>query len=91
MKTLKNRPSHRGFAFGENVERDFAYARDCILWFEGLEKERREENTELKEDVDIDRSEEELIKENTPYGLQAIFDAGSCNGVYEKNKEFLGE
>jgi len=40
--TLKNRPSHRGFAFGEDSKKDFGYARDCIVWFEGFEKEMRE-------------------------------------------------
>jgi len=38
---LKNRPTHHGFAFGEDSERDFAYARDCIVWFEAFEKELR--------------------------------------------------
>ena len=42
MKTnLKNRPSHRGFAFGDDPDKDFGYARDCILWFEAFEAELR--------------------------------------------------
>ena len=40
--TLKNRPSHRGFAFGEDSKKDFGYARDCIVWFEGFEKRQRQ-------------------------------------------------
>lgn len=46
-RNLKNRPSHRGFAFGEDTTKDFDYARDCIIWFEGFEKELRDSLTWL--------------------------------------------